>query len=764
MSSGMSSFPRSSLVCDLESIEGSSPPGTGDVLLSQLVAEAAKKEHWEAMDAISQADIDERNTEIGRLRDALEAVHRSISWRLTAPLRRLSRRIPRLGIRLRQISRPVRLLWTPKVSPWLVEKRTAIGRLISRVRGNASGRLKTATPVPPDWSRAPDNDPALALPLPWAVPARFPNTRIAAIIHLYYDDLATEFHTYLQRIEEAVDVYISTCSDYQADLIRSAFQGYASGTVVVRVVPNRGRDIAPKLTAFNDVYACYEYVLHLHGKRSPHASVLAVWRQFMLENLVGDGQSARSIIAVMDAIPKIGMVGVQHFEPVRHWLGWGQNFELSQKLARRMSIDLDSSVPVDFPSGSMFWARSSALIPLLALGLNADDFEIEQGQTDGTLAHAIERLFFYSCEKAGFDWIKVGRPELYSSTPRLEKVSARDELVRWVDKARFSLLSPGGEKALRGVPEKMPGPSIAFVSTVRRRELGLNNSILEMPRKVAIGVVALDHPREGVVRAVASALASLNCLSPDAGTGTVWVLERESLENRVQPEGVVCITLGDVDCPDPNRFHDRLMAEAFSAGATHYISLDAACFLHPDAVGALMKMMAANRDRCLVDALRVPKRPVKSFDPYTFDTPWVDLRCTMIPRGAYQKIRLDEMLSGDSRSLDFSWRARAEGYLLKTCPVAFVAIADMARPLSLEECEMQRDSVARLYEKWGGSDATHGPMSTYVGTMKPRTLEVAQPVREEWRRLTDNYYLERLYQHTARKSLERLTMDSRSIQ
>ena len=83
----------------------------------------------------------------------------------------------------------------------------------------------------------------------------------------------------------------------------------------------------------------------------------------------------------------------------------GMNKKWLDPLLQKMGLQIPPNEAIDFPVGSMFWARSAALQPLLDLQLSFDDFDdTDPKQRDGTLAHAIERSFVLSCCKAGYSW------------------------------------------------------------------------------------------------------------------------------------------------------------------------------------------------------------------------------------------------------------------------------------------------------------------------------------------------------------------------
>ena len=213
------------------------------------------------------------------------------------------------------------------------------------------------------------------------------------------------------------------------EAVESICAAWRKGKVETRICPNRGRDIAAKFFGFRDVYANYELFIHLHTKRSPHGGeALARWRDYLLDNLLGSERIVRSILSLFDD-PKIGVVFPQHLFELRGILNWGYDYDLARALLKRMNIEIDKNLTLEFPSGSMFWGRCAAIRPLLDLEVDFSDFPEESGQVDGTLAHAIERSLLMIAESRGFEWLKVAQRDLYPMARTLLPVREAEDIA-----------------------------------------------------------------------------------------------------------------------------------------------------------------------------------------------------------------------------------------------------------------------------------------------------------------------------------------------
>ncbi|MDQ0512169.1 rhamnan synthesis F family protein [Ancylobacter amanitiformis] len=294
-----------------------------------------------------------------------------------------------------------------------------------------------------DWSialplaYAPPSDPIPSDPTP-TDPTRneasAPSRRIAVVVHMFAEELTGEIFTYLNNIPFDFDVYVSTHNEAKAAVIE-AHRGLLRGNLEIRVMPRQGRDIAPRLVGFRDVFPRYDYVLLLHSKVSAHAEELRDWRAFLLDQLVGSPEIVRSIFTIFEDAPEVGAIAPQHFEFVRQWLGWGENYPLCRALAARFGVELKVNGFLDYPSGAMLWMRTDALRPFAEANLSLDDFTLDTAeiQIDGTMAHAIERMFFIAAEQAGYAWVKVAIPEWYDYRETIRRVADSDDLRAFVE-------------------------------------------------------------------------------------------------------------------------------------------------------------------------------------------------------------------------------------------------------------------------------------------------------------------------------------------
>jgi FMN phosphatase YigB (HAD superfamily) len=105
--------------------------------------------------------------------------------------------------------------------------------------------------------------------------------------------------------------------------------------------------------------------------------------------------------------PDLGILYPVPPEPFPYWMLTNQsNLGGMRDLHGQIGVPFDESrVYVDFPVGTMFWARGKALEPLLRQPLQG--FPDESGQVDGTLAHAVERSLCLIAGSLGYNPAQV---------------------------------------------------------------------------------------------------------------------------------------------------------------------------------------------------------------------------------------------------------------------------------------------------------------------------------------------------------------------
>jgi lipopolysaccharide biosynthesis protein len=204
---------------------------------------------------------------------------------------------------------------------------------------------------------------------------------------------------------------LTTDTETKAAHLRQASTKYDRGDVIVRVVPNRGRDVGPMLTVLDDkILQRYDIIGHLHGKRSPliEGQIGDQWREFLWQNLIGGLHPMMDIIVDrFVAEPDLGLV----FPSDPTLCGWDTNRDLAAKIATRCGIAEPLPAQIDFPVGMMFWSRVDALRPLIALRLQCEDFPEEPVAYDGTILHALERLLPFVARQAGYRYSVTHVPD-----------------------------------------------------------------------------------------------------------------------------------------------------------------------------------------------------------------------------------------------------------------------------------------------------------------------------------------------------------------
>lgn len=273
-----------------------------------------------------------------------------------------------------------------------------------------------------------------------------PSLKVAVLAHFFYPDLFDELLSYLQNFPFSFDFMISTSSDENAAVLRNKIYGSKLPVekLVIRVVVNRGRDIGPWLTSFNDLQEQYDLILKIHSKKSGKIPEMLPyeWGRHIYDSLMGSPAEIRNIVSAFEREPQLGIV-FPAYPPVLQVLDLApwfagpdpdlMNFWIKRCCKGHLPPE-EPGIPM-FPAGTMFWYRPKALSSLFHCNFSLEEFPPEPFPADGSKAHGLERAIPYIAQGNGYYFrVSISTDAIVSAFQRYE-----DNIMTrpWKDELKF---------------------------------------------------------------------------------------------------------------------------------------------------------------------------------------------------------------------------------------------------------------------------------------------------------------------------------------
>lgn len=203
--------------------------------------------------------------------------------------------------------------------------------------------------------------------------------------------------TVYPRFKSKFDIYLTTDSLSKAIALRKAIP-----SIILDIHENRGRDILPFIETIKSIiHLNYSGCLKVHGKETSYRSDGNGLRSELLHSLFPSASTVSDIVHDFKTNDDLGAIVSRSFLTLGDSQNMAFNWDNVKRLAHRLGIknNVTSYESITFPAGSMLWLRPQCVHRLTKLGTL--DFPEELGLSDGTLAHAVERVLLMLVKDSG---------------------------------------------------------------------------------------------------------------------------------------------------------------------------------------------------------------------------------------------------------------------------------------------------------------------------------------------------------------------------
>lgn len=226
--------------------------------------------------------------------------------------------------------------------------------------------------------------------------SRLPETMLVHI-HAFYVDVLAEILAYFAKDARQGRFLITTTTAASREEIQELVETLGFARCEVMLIENRGRDIGPFLDHAIDYSGLGDILCHVHTKKTPYfgEEFALKWRKSLYGALL-----TQSAIDAFDD-PQLGLL----FPENPHAWGWGKNRAICEKIACHFGAAL-SAHPGPMPIGNMFYVHTDVARAMRDACKNFE-WPKEPVPYDGTVLHAIERMWTQACDFAELDWAAI---------------------------------------------------------------------------------------------------------------------------------------------------------------------------------------------------------------------------------------------------------------------------------------------------------------------------------------------------------------------
>ena len=231
------------------------------------------------------------------------------------------------------------------------------------------------------------------------------NLSIAVHLHLYYLDMWPQIKQYLANLDD-YDLFV-TMNAENRDIIEEIKKFHPA--TAFYVVENKGYDVGPFIFFLNRIdLNRYDLILKIHTKSNKNDCNTMLngrylnrkyWFRLLVEALIGTKEIFRQNIKAFQKDAEMGMIGSKYCI----MSGKKDTAAMKEKVTEVMSeLGFPEGEARTFVAGTMFMVRSE-LLQKVKDKYGIDDFAATDNKVkDGTLAHALERVFGYATEAQGY--------------------------------------------------------------------------------------------------------------------------------------------------------------------------------------------------------------------------------------------------------------------------------------------------------------------------------------------------------------------------